>query len=570
VHTEARDIETARALQPAERSRLVARHLVDKARRAHEDPVEFLDFVARDEMQKKVGCAPHQELMLRFVLQAKDMNGFRGRTVAIAPVEHGKTHVAGILTTLWQIGRNHNLTGAIVSKTQDQAKKTLNAIRHTIESSVEYHLVFPDVKRSTKEGDPWTQTAITVERKGGGKDPTLHAYGVDSPAITGSRLAWIICDDLLCEENTATPEQREKVRIWFHKYVLSRLLPGGTIIMINSAVHPEDLLHDLEKLGWPTMRMDAYGGIQFSGTTFGLDGEAGEDLVESSEPGSDECVLTKVKGEPDPDRRVLFPARFTLKRLEELRTTTLPIVFAANYRSICRDDESAMCKEEYIEKCKALARKIGLHAPVRGKNEAHDGYQFTGAYPVFHGVDLAVKKGEKRDYVSIFTLELRDFPEHGVAGVRVVLDVEFGQWPGPEIVRKIIARYDRYGGEVIVEDNGAQAYIRQFTLEQRTDLLCVPYVTTATKHHAEYGVPGIFGEMSQGAWALPNLPNGQVPYRGIARFIHECLYYEPDKHTGDVLMSSFFARERARKFQAAMMGGGKGRRGSLGMQLLAR
>lgn len=556
-------------MEPAERHRLVAQALIDRAKRAREDPVAFLDFVARDEMQKKVGCAPHQELMLSFVLEAKCMRGLRGQSVVIAPIEHGKTHVAGILTTLWEIGRNPNLTGAIVSKTQDQAKKTLNAIRHAIESSVEYHLVFPDIKRSTKDGDPWTQTAITVDRKGGGKDPTLHAYGVDSPAITGSRLGWIICDDLLCEENTATPEQREKIRIWFHKYVLSRLLPGGTIIMINSAVHPEDLLHDLENLSWPTMRMDAYGAIRFSNTTFGMEGQSGEDLVEPDEAGSDVCVLSKMKGEQDPDKRTLFPARFTITRLDDIKSKTLPIVFASNFQSICRDDEAAMCKEEYIEKCKALGRRISLHAPVRGKTEAQDGYQFTGAFPVFHGVDLAVKKGEKRDYVALFTIELRDFPEFNLAGVRVVLDVEYGQWPGPEIVRKIIARYDRYGGEVVVEDNGAQAYIRQFTLEQRTDLLCVPYVTNATKHHAEYGVPGVFGEMAQGAWALPNLPNGAIPYRGIARFVRECLYYEPDKHTGDILMAGFFARERARKFQAAMSGGGR-RGGSIGMQLLAR
>jgi hypothetical protein len=376
----------------------------------------------------------------------------------------------------------------------------------------------------------------------------------------------------LTEENTRTPEMRAQLKAWFHRRALSRLLPGGWIIMLNSAVHPEDLLHDLENdVGWPTVRMDAFGVVFFTNTTFGNEGEPGADLIEQSSVGSEACVLTKTKAEPDPDKRVLFPARFGIKRLEEIQSKTLPVIFSQNYRSICRDDSTAMCKEEYIQRCQDIGRQIGLFEPCLGKttdgHRANGEYVFTGQNPVFHGVDLAVKKGEKHDYVALVTIELVDFLQFNLRGVRVLLDAEFGQWSGPDIVRRIISRYDRYGGIVVVEDNGAQAYIRQFTLEQRTDMPVRPYVTTATKHHREYGVPGIFLEMSQGAWAIPNR-SPVLMSRGVAKFVQGCLDYMPSEHTSDLLMAAFFAREQAKKFQFALAKGKQ--RGSLGMALLAR
>jgi hypothetical protein len=283
-------------------------------------------------------------------------------------------------------------------------------------------------------------------------------------------------------------------------------------------------------------------------------------------------VLTKVKDEPDSDKRVLFPARFSITRLKDIQSKTLPLVFAQNYESRCRDDDASPCKEEYIEKCKALAHKLKLFRPCVGKVVGSSGgideYRF-GEGLCFTGVDLAVKKGQGHDYVAITTIELRDFPALHLNGVRVVLDIEFGQWAGPEIVRKLINRYDRYGGYIVCEDNGAQAYIRQFAREERTDMIVRPFTTTALKHSMEYGVPSIFLEMSQGAWAIPNDQQGRVR-PGIEKFIEECLHYDPNRHTGDVLMSAYFAREQAKKFQAALSQGKGASKGSLGMNIMAR
>jgi len=50
------------------------------------------------------------------------------------------------------------------------------------------------------------------------RDPSLVAVGADG-ALPGSRLAWIVVDDILDRENTSTPQAREKVHEFFDSTV---------------------------------------------------------------------------------------------------------------------------------------------------------------------------------------------------------------------------------------------------------------------------------------------------------------------------------------------------------------
>jgi predicted phage terminase large subunit-like protein len=75
-------------------------------------------------------------------------------------------------------------------------------------------------------------------------------------AIISKRFDVIICDDILDEENTATPEAREKVETWFWKTLKPCLVPGGIIIILGTRWAEDDLyqklIEDPEKggLGW--------------------------------------------------------------------------------------------------------------------------------------------------------------------------------------------------------------------------------------------------------------------------------------------------------------------------------
>src|SRR5216684_8195207 len=204
---------------------LHAYHLL-KAAEARKNIVAFFEYVMRDfTKQKPIKLAPHQHVGLEFIL-AHD------NCVLIWPAGFSKTLcVAGLI--LFDMGHDHTTRGAIVSASQTQAEKIISIVRDYIERSAELRLVFPDLCRSRVTTAQWTQTAITIDRPSGIKDPTLAAYGIDSAAVIGSRLNRVYIDDILNAENTNTKEQRDKVTNWVESSIRSRLDPKGSRMMIT-------------------------------------------------------------------------------------------------------------------------------------------------------------------------------------------------------------------------------------------------------------------------------------------------------------------------------------------------
>jgi hypothetical protein len=540
--------------------------------------VEFV--LKQEDNHNRIKLSALQEVMIKFALHAKNESGQGGRAVIIAPVEHSKSSTITVGLSLYKLATAPETRIGFVSAAEKQAKKNLMSVRNCIDGSPELRLVAPHLRKSDQDGDPWTQSEITVVRPNReAHDPSIQAFGQDTKSISGSRLDLIILDDILTFENTWTAEQRTKLMSWAQSYAFNRRSPKGSIIVVNSAIHPEDLPHYLcFKLHWPTMILDAYGPIQFHNTTFGCDGQVGADLVEPESIGSSTCVLTKVRKQyaNDPDKQVLFPERFSITRLENVRADTDLVAFLQSFRSITRNDADSMCKEEYIERCKENGRAIGLFAPILGqiKGQALAGdYYYLGKNPTFISVDLAVKQRDCNDKVAIAVVEL--VPQMTIKGVvvngmRILLDLEIGRWPGPVILDKICAKVDRYGSEtiVVVEDNGAQAYIRQFMAGKRIDIPVIPFNTSIQKHKFEYGIPGVFTEFANGAWAFPCTSDGKC-VASVEDLIKQCLYYRPDKHTGDALMAIYFARDQAKRYMGAISTGKRGK-GAIGMGILAR
>lgn len=544
---------------------LIAQALMARALEARHDPIKYFNFVMREERTNEpVVCAPHQKVLLNFALHAKDYRGNKGRAVIILPIEHAKTFSMSELC-LFMLQDDLSLRGGIISALESQSQKVLGTVRAYIEHSAEAKLVRPELRPSPLDGAPWTQTKLLVDRPTRGqfgKDYSLQAFGIEGEGYTGSRMDWMLCDDLLTDENVATLDQRDKMSMKFQKTVYGRLTPGGHIMVCNSAKHPDDLLHRLEKMGWPTIRMDAYGYVYITNTDFGCDGElCAEDLV-AEEPGSSVTVLASVARETDPERKTLFPERFPRSRLDALNdpSVMLPLVFAQNYLSVCRDDGSAMCKQEYVDTCLEQAIKYG----VASFTSAYSGPNMT-----FTGVDLAVSPNEGSDFVAFVTFEVR--PD--LRNMRVLLDVDIGKWSGPDIVRKILSKAKAYNSIVTVENNASQDFVLQFAREMDVSVPLKAHTTGRVKGHPEYGVPGFFVEMAGGGWAFPCDKRRRV-HKHLQKLIDECLFYAPSHHTGDALMATYFARDTARKFGAGLLPkGGTAKRnegGSLGMSITSR
>jgi hypothetical protein len=568
------DLAAARTLAPDERNRILGNQLMARAVLARTDPAEFISFVMRDEEGRRIKTADVHRLMVMFALYAKDMNGLGGRAAIIAPVESGKSFSISVGLTSWMIGRNPNLTGGIVSATEMQASKVLEKIRNFIESSQELKLVFPHLQKSIQAG--WTRTSFTVERTGGAKDPTLEAFGHDTKRLAGSRLAWVVGDDLLTLENCNTKEQRDKLQNFLLMMLKTRMLPNARVVLVNSAMHPDDFFHRAIRLGWPVMRLDHYGAIEFHNTTFAMeDGDPGADLVVPAEPGtSSVCVLKSMQEEPDPNLKVLFPERFSIARLEGLRKEYQGgiVAFMSAYCSICRDDETALCPSSCIEITKENGRALEMLEPVHATVLAEGGgnkQPWLHDVLTFTGVDLAFEQTSKNDYTAIATIALLRAKVGTSTVHKALLWLDVGRWPVAETWRKILQHHKRYDSIVVVENNGAQRILRQLMLTMDASLPIKPFETGANKNRPDHGLPGLFAEMSQGAWAFPCAADGTT-VKVIDDLISGCLTYTPDRHPNDAMMALWIANEYARKHMGAIDASKRSIGGSLGMNIMSR
>lgn len=422
--------------------------------------------------------------------------------VLLASVEHGKSTQIGVGKMLWLIGSHPNRRYAFISNTAEQAKKILRAIRTEIETNPRVREVFPNLKPSAREEDPWHSTQITVERTITSRDPTLQAMGVFGPLV-GSRLDGAVLDDILDFENTRTEDQRKKVIEWIDTTVMTRIVEGGFLWAIGTPWHPEDALHWLEK------RPD------FVSKRFGA-------VLNPDEP---------------PDRWIpRWPEQWPLKRILERRRNSVEATFVRKYLCRVRLDSMSRFREVWLDRMKRLGKGRTLLA------EAPRAYARGPRLPCFTGVDLGVGKKESNAKTCIFTIAL------GKRGERLIVDIESGRWQAPEIIDRIASAQMRFDSEMLVENNGAQ----QFLIDMCHGRVSVNAFTTtaAKKFDEEWGVESLAVEMRNGWWVLPSGRDGETVHEEAHEWLEGLRHYDPETHTSDHVMASWLARECLRRYAA--------------------
>jgi hypothetical protein len=555
---------------------------------AREDPCAFFEFVMREERsQLPVKLPPHMRVMLEFMRDHE-------RPVVIAPIGHGKTSV-NLAFTLWMLGRNPSLRGAIVSATQEQSMKVVGAVARYIETSAELHLVFPDLRRSSREGDHWTQTHLVVERPTSAKDDSLVAYGMDG-STPGTRLDWAIVDDMLNMANTRTKEGCMKVREWVQTSVSSRMEKAQKLIVTNTPWHPEDLVMAMMAQGWPTLRLKADGNI-FVQDDIRRIREAEDEGVpfvpwdsnelrplETTSVVSDPMALSEmplrlVAHDPDPDfKKTLWPERIDAKQLEQERSKYEAGVFLQLYMCECRDPDSAWCRPEWIDRCKQLARldpkafkdyavETGRSAEAESLRRYLPGAkpmwglvtEYKGPYQAFTGVDLAFGEKASSDDIAMFTFV--PLP----TGHRLILDIEIGKFNAPTVARKIAEKHKRFGSILTVESVSGQKHIVQLLQSSVKETRGVPIkafnTTGSLKASIDNGIPILFAEIEQGLWLIPSDKTGAVD-RHVQKWIEGLRNYRPSAHTPDAMMAMLFARYQARAY-GLLSGGAAGGKSDL-------
>jgi len=257
IHNPPRGAPFSRLAALSDEERLLVEWNMRRVALARESPKHFFGYVMREETTRvRIVTLPHQRVLFDFVRHYPF-------TVLRLPVGFSKSFCMTGLT-LWQLGKSKTTRGAFISSSEDQASKPLLAVRSYIEDSPELRLVYPQLLPTQRDGEPWTQTAITIDRPYGIRDPSCVALGLDSKRLPGSRLNWANVDDILDEQNTSTAEQRRKVNKWVLSTVVTRLgEKGARCCVTNTPWHPEDVTYELEKIGWPSCSMDAWGNVFF-------------------------------------------------------------------------------------------------------------------------------------------------------------------------------------------------------------------------------------------------------------------------------------------------------------------
>lgn len=529
-----------------ERDQLLVKALLRRAAKARLDPASMFEFVMREEKTRaRITALPHQRLVFDFVMA-------HPVCVIRMPVGFSKTYLM-IGLSLFFLGQDPTTRGMLISDTQGQSEKLVAAARDYIEGAPELRVVFPELRPSQRLADPWTQTKIVVDRPFGIRDPSLAAVG-DQGSVAGARINWAVVDDILSMENTATPAMRAKMHRWFESTVVARLDPEDFHLVVTntpwvgpSATDPGDLTYALEAAGIPTLTVSVWGGVWITNAPE-FDSKEIRPAKGSTKPEDEHRLAAHddpkyvaavyPHGNPpnpnfDEEELVpLWPERYPLEWLLAKKEKTRPREWAQNYECKARAEAEDRLEEPWIERAKAEAVRLGHHGFA--KVAPHN------AIAVVTGVDLGVSKKKGSARTVLFTMAV--LPD----GRRLPLDIQAGKWSGTDIISKVVAVHQTFGSIVRVENNAAQDFLRQWIIERDATVPVRAHTTGQNKVDPRNGVESIFIEFEQGAWIVPCDLSGRAPGL-ILEWLQDLRQYEPDVHTGDILMACWLAREQARK-----------------------
>ena len=453
---------------------------------ARKNPNAFIQLVLRDEETGvPVTQAPTHKRIQAAINEHKYL-------VCMAHVESGKTQQA-IGRALFELGKNPNLRVCIASATKDVAENLAATIsRYIAEPDLSggmLHRVFPNLK--PEPGGKWSaDKGYYIERKGNPKDPSIRSVGLHG-SILSARIDFLVIDDLITGETTATEYRRKDVLDWYAGTLRGRLTKDARVVFLCNAWHEDDAA-----------------------------------AVLSKRPGWSQIVIPVEEA----DGTLNWEDRWPKDRIESWRMED-PLEASRLLDCVRRKVGQNRFREEYIELCK----KRGMPLLNRLTKDNLP----TGA-KVYTGVDLAFSKSRGRHQSCMFTILV--FPD----GRKRILNIRAGQWTANEFYRELSdLNRDFPTTEILVEDNVAQKWIQQLATGQFSNVR--GFSTTGQKKKNEnFGVESIANELAAGLWEIP-CNNSMQPWPLVAEWINDMRTYDPSGHTGDLLMASWFAREASRK-----------------------
>jgi len=281
----------------------------------------------------------------------------RRNIVILMPRGSAKTTWGNTIDLSHYISTHPDVRIGLISNTAKQSNDFSRAIRYTFEANVQQHELFGNLRSTQKWTDvEWLRAD---SRWAGSKDVTLYSAGAGG-AIISKRFDIILCDDILDEENTMTPEAREKVETWFWKTLRPCLVPGGVIIVLGTRWAEDDLYQHLI------------------------------DPVDKGGKGWDSVVIPAIYKDNDGAEHSYWPDYWPLEKLEDERRAMGSALFSCSYQN----DISGL-----------MTGNVFLKRNYQYFSSLPEGRSYT----IRMGVDLASSERERADFTArVITAEDND------------------------------------------------------------------------------------------------------------------------------------------------------------------
>jgi predicted phage terminase large subunit-like protein len=327
------------------------------------------------------------------------------QVIILAPRSHAKTTCLSINYPLWLIAGNPNVRIILASNTITQAQSFLRELTSHLEADKMFRAVFGTLKPEIPVR--WTDTEIIVLRDKLVKDATVSCVGTGGTVLT-KRADVIICDDILDSENTATLEQRKKVKDWFFRTLLPCLEPEGKLIVVGTRWNTQDLYGELLKDESFNVRK-TYKAIKDDGTA-------------------------------------LWEERWSLEKLMEKKRSAGSLIFNQQYQNEAIDDESALFKQSWLK---------------MDKNDID-----ISKLDIYGALDPAISQKQSADYSAFTTVGVDK------SGKIYVLDVARGHWTVAELIQTIFNKYaffkhKRIGVETVAFQQVIKSELDRISQEKR-------------------------------------------------------------------------------------------------------
>ena len=400
----------------------------------------------------------HQQEMYETIVRHQN-------TLMLEPRDHGKSTCVTLVYPVWRILKNKSVRILIVSKSGTQVKKFVGQIKKLLESP-KIIARFGDIR-----GVPWGSVAICVERpedpdKPEEKDYTVEGIGAGG-AVTGGHFDLIICDDILDDENTKTPERMKTIDNWFKGTILQLMEPDTKLVVVGTRKHYRDLYNDLLK----------------DPSFYHLVRRAIIEYPRNYEYTKDEYgVVNGVLLGTGSKHTVLWPEKWDIKTLLLDRMKTGKVIFDREKQNDPTGMEGRILKRDWLNYYTLDPARSGPDVPICPPLSRLD---------IFGGVDPAVSE-DTDDFFAFSTwgFERKMRSQNYRRGF--LLDLYHGHIDFPEQVKLIKEKYKRWHhAKILCESNAYQAVLVQ-QVRSESMLPIFPVISSKNKETRMLGVSPFF------------------------------------------------------------------------------